>query len=99
MIEIEIGLRALLSVLGMATLIAGVWHVDRAWDEDGSLAFERFQGQNASATGTSLDSALDAALRPPVLFIIGWALFGAAYLFPRGGGTSLRVRCSLRFRL
>ena len=86
MIEIEIGLRALLSVLGMATLIAGVWHVDRAWDEDGSLAFERLKDQNASATGTPLDSALDAALRPPVLFIIGWALFGAAYLFPRGGG-------------
>lgn len=89
MIEIEIGFRALLAVLGIVMLIAGVWHVDRAWDEDGSRAFERFKDQNDATTATSLESALDAALRPPVLFVVGWILFGASYLFPRGGGTSL----------
>jgi hypothetical protein len=35
------GARSILSLIGIILLVAGVWHVDRTWDEEGSKAYEQ----------------------------------------------------------
>ena len=37
------GVRGLLALVGAVTIVAGVWHADRTWDEQGSAAYERAQ--------------------------------------------------------
>ena len=38
---IQFGLRSLISLVGILTIIIGVWYVDRTWDEKGSAAYAR----------------------------------------------------------
>jgi len=44
-IFIEFGPRSILSIVGIITLIAGVWYVDRTWDEKGSQAYNRAKAE------------------------------------------------------
>jgi hypothetical protein len=40
-IVVPFGPRGILSLVGIVVLVAGVWYVDRVWDEKGSAAYER----------------------------------------------------------
>jgi hypothetical protein len=77
---IEFGPRAILSLVGIITLMGGVWYVDRTWDEKGSAAFKK---------GKASDKDLDAAFPFPIVFILGWIIFAASYLFPTSGATAM----------
>jgi len=81
---IEFGPRSILSLIGIITLIIGVWYVDRTWDEKGSAAYQR-----AKEKGNNLEKELDAAFPFPILFLLGWAIFAISYLFPTNGGNAL----------
>jgi hypothetical protein len=93
------GARSILSLVGIALLVAGVWHVDRTWDEEGSKAYVQAAsgtGSTTSKEGTSLlnavtisQEALDAAFPFPWAFLLGWFLYGAAYLFSVNGGNGI----------
>ena len=85
MIEIEIGLRALLAVLGIVTLIAGVWHVDRAHDE------------GAEFVGFGTDGSVHGRLfETPIPFIGLWVVFGfASFLSPTDSATGPIILAAL----
>jgi hypothetical protein len=38
---IQFGPRSVLALAGIVTLVGGVWHVDRTWDEQGTAAYAR----------------------------------------------------------
>lgn len=46
-IFIEFGPRSILSIVGIITLISGVWYVDRTWDEKGSAAYKRAKAKSS----------------------------------------------------
>lgn len=85
---IHLGLRSILSLVGIVILIIGVWYVDRTWDEQGASAVERSKDKDLKPP-VDLEAELDAALRFPLLFLGGWALFAISYFFPTDGGSSL----------
>ena len=87
---VHFGPRALLSLVGIATIIVGVWQVDRAWDEEGFKAFERAKERDPD-NPVIPDDELAAAGRFPLLFLLGWALLAIAYLFPADGTGSIDV--------
>lgn len=84
---IQLGLRSILSLAGIVILVIGVWQVDRAWDEDGAAEFERARDEDPQNPVVS-EANLDAALRFPFMFLLGWALFAISYLFPTDGSFS-----------
>ena len=70
--------RFLLGLVGAIVLVGGVWHADRSWDEKGSAAYKA-----AKAKGVPLSKeAIDASFPFPWAFLLGWALYAAAYGFP-----------------
>ena len=89
-IFIEFGPRSLLSIAGIITLVAGVWYVDRTWDEKGSQAYARAKANAKDPNNvTILQKDLDAAFPFPIAFLIGWAIFAISYLFPTDGSSSM----------
>ena len=91
-IFIEFGPRSILSLIGIITLIAGVWYVDRSWDEKGSKAYERAKAKaGGSGNVTIPQKEKEAAFPMPIFFIGGWIIFAIAYLFPRSGGSSIEI--------
>ena len=87
---VHFGPRAVLSLIGIATIIVGVWQVDRTWDEEGLKAFERAKELHPEDPVIP-DDELAAAGRFPLLFLIGWVLLAIAYLFPANGSGSIEV--------
>jgi hypothetical protein len=95
------GARSILSLIGIVLLVAGVWYVDRTWDEEGSKAYAYAQAvssRSASKEDTSLlngvtipQEALDAAFPFPWAFLLGWLLYGIAYFFSVDGGSGIEV--------
>ena len=85
------GPRSLLSLSGIVTLVLGVWHVDRTWDEKGSKAYHRVaKGRNSKEGDIKIPSKdLDDAFPFPWAFLLGWVMFGVSYLFPVDGSFSL----------
>ena len=65
------GPRSLISLTGIVTLVLGVWHVDRTWDEKGSKAYHRVaKGRNSKEGDIKIPSKdLDDAFPFP------WAFF------------------------
>jgi len=91
-IFIEFGPRSILSLIGIITIIGGVWYIDRTWDEKGSKAYERAQAKSkGSGKATIPQKQKEAAFPMPIAFIVGWIIFAIAYLFPRSGGSSIEV--------
>lgn len=94
---INLGPRALLSITGIITLVAGVWYTDRKWDEEGSKAYERAKANLKQADSDNdgpvsiPQDELDAAFAFPWAFLVGWALFGVSYLFPANGEWALDI--------
>ncbi len=89
-IFIEFGPRSILSLVGIITLISGVWYVDRTWDEKGSKAYERAKAKSSDPEKVIIpDEDLDAAFPFPIAFLIGWTLFAISYLFPTNGGNTM----------
>ena len=100
---IAFGPRGLLSIVAIFTIIGGVWHVDRMWDEKGSQAYyeERATMElvpNANeytgllSTGITIpEKDLNKAFPFPWIFLLGWVLFGLSYFFPVDGSLSLVV--------
>jgi hypothetical protein len=87
------GARSILSLIGIVLLVAGVWHVDRTWDEEGSKAYARAKsGSSTSKEDVTIpQEALDAAFPFPWAFLLGWLLYGGAYFFSVDGGTGIEV--------
>lgn len=89
---IAFGPRALWSLAGIVTLVLGVWHVDRTWDEEGSRAYEKAKAITKDKSNVVIPAAeLDAAFVFPWAFIIGWGLYALAYFFPLDGGGNIEV--------
>ncbi len=83
---IEFGPRAILSLSGIIVLIAGVWYVDRTWDEKGSAAYARAKAACKKGQKVVIpEKDLDAAFPMPIVFILGWLLFASSYLFSVDG--------------
>ena len=89
---IALGPRSLLALLGAIILIAGVWYVDRTWDEIGAASYTRAK-KRGDATEITQEE-LDAAFPFPWAFILGWSLFAISYLFPTDGAVRLDLRPS-----
>ena len=89
-IFIEFGPRSILSIVGIITLISGVWYVDRTWDEKGSKAYQKAKSNNPNNV-TIPKEDLDAAFPFPIAFLLGWALFAISYLFPTNGDFSMEL--------
>jgi hypothetical protein len=93
------GARSILSLIGIDLLVAGVWYVDRTWDEEGSKAYAQAKSSGStSKEDTSLlnavtipQEALDAAFPFPWAFLLGWLLYGVAYFFSVDGGNGVEV--------
>ena len=86
------GPRALLSLGGIVTLVTGVWHVDRTWDEKGSKAYARVKKESKPGEKIVIpEKDLDAAFPFPWAFLLGWAMFAASYLFPVDGSTTIQT--------
>jgi len=86
------GPRALLSLGGIVTLVTGVWHVDRTWDEKGSKAYARVKKDSKPGEKIVIpEKDLDAAFPFPWAFLLGWAMFAASYLFPVDGSTKIET--------
>ena len=86
------GPRALLSLGGIVTLVTGVWHVDRTWDEKGSKAYARVKKDAKPGEKVVIpEKDLDAAFPFPWAFLLGWAMFAASYLFPVDGSTTMQT--------
>ena len=86
------GPRALLSLGGIVTLVTGVWHVDRTWDEKGSKAYARVKKDTRPGEKVVIpEKDLDAAFPFPWAFLLGWAMFAASYLFPVEGSTTMQI--------
>jgi len=91
-IFIQFGPRSILSIVGIITLIGGVWYVDRTWDEKGSKAYKRAQAKSNDPNNVVIpDKELDAAFPFPIAFLIGWGLFAISYLFPTSGGYNIEL--------
>ena len=85
------GPRAFLSLGGIVTLVLGVWHVDRTWDEKGSKAYNRVAKEsNGKEKVTIPTKDLDAAFPFPWAFLLGWTMFAASYLFPVDGSMTIQ---------
>ena len=85
-IFIEFGPRAILALIGVITIVGGVWQIDRTWDEEGSNAYQRAKARSKDADKVTVpEAALIAAFPYPIAFLIGWAIFAIAYLFPTRG--------------
>lgn len=90
------GPRAMLSLSGIVTLVLGVWHVDRTWDEKGSKAYNRVAKESNSNEEIKIPSKdLDAAFPFPWAFLLGWTMFAVSYLFPVDGSFALRTSPSI----
>ncbi|WP_020568235.1 hypothetical protein [Neolewinella persica] len=91
-IFIEFGPRSILSLVGIVTIIGGVWHIDRSWDEEGSKAYERAKS-NSDGSGkvTIPQKEKEAAFPMPIVFIVGWLIFSASYLFPTSGEFTVEL--------
>lgn len=92
------GPRSVLSLVGIVVLVAGVWYTDRAWDEKGSVAYNRAktlllqEKQNSAEQEVTIPpKELDEAFPFPIAFLVGWVLFGLAYFFPVDGSTTFSV--------
>lgn len=94
------GARSILSLTGIVMLVAGVWRVDRTWDEEGKKAYERAatsggvsatEGSNLLRSVTIPQEDLDAAFPFPWKFLLGWFLYAVSYLFSVRGGASVDV--------
>ena len=87
---IAFGPRSLLAFAGIVILIAGVWYVDRTWDEKGSRAYTRAKesGKEGGEVVISTED-LDAAFPFPIVFLIGWVLFALSYIFPTDGSMTI----------
>jgi|GEM_PF-3124816 len=89
---IEFGPRSLLSLVGIITLMIGVWYVDRAWDEKGSAAYARAKAKSANLKDVVVpEEELKAAFPFPTVFILGWVIFASSFLFSAGGGWMLNI--------
>ncbi len=89
-IFIEFGPRTILSVIGILTIIGGVWYTDRGWDEEGSKAYERAKAKASNPNNVTVpEEDLKAAFPMPIAFLVGWAIFAVSYLFPTDGGAEL----------
>ena len=87
---IEFGPRSILSLVGILTIMSGVWYVDRTWDEKGAAAYAREKLKGGDANEVIIpEKDLDAAFPFPIVFILGWILFAASYLFSTDGSTAL----------
>ena len=86
------GPRALLSMGGIVTLVTGVWHVDRTWDEKGSKAYARVKKDAKPGEKIVIpEKDLDAAFPFPWAFLLGWAMFAASYIFPVDGSMKIQT--------
>lgn len=86
------GPRALLSLFGIVSLVLGVWHVDRTWDEKGSKAYNRVAKESGSNEDIKIPTKdLDDAFPFPWAFLMGWTMFALAYLFPVDGSFSIET--------
>ena len=89
---IEFGPRSILSLIGIATIIGGVWYIDRTWDEKGSKAYERAKANTDSSGKVTIpQKEKEAAFPMPIAFIVGWIIFAISYLFPTSGGYSIEI--------
>lgn len=83
------GVRSIVSLIGIATIIAAVWYTDRAWDERGSAAYKRAKPDGVNERDVVIPrEELDAAFPYPWAFILGWVIFGVACLFPPGDAVA-----------
>ena len=86
------GPRAFLSLGGIVTLVLGVWHVDRTWDEKGSKAYSRVAKESNGKEKIMIPTKdLDAAFPFPWAFLLGWTMFAASYLFPVDGSMTIQT--------
>lgn len=90
------GPRAVLSLSGIVTLVLGVWHVDRTWDEKGSKAYNRVAKESNSTEDIKIPTKdLDAAFPFPWAFLLGWTMFALSYLFPVDGSFAVQTSPSI----
>lgn len=78
---IAFGPRALWSLAGIVTLVLGVWHVDRTWDEDGSRAYEKAKATTKDKSNFVIPAELQT-LTQPLSFRGPSLLDGASMLLP-----------------
>jgi len=84
------GPRSLLSLSGIVTLVLGVWHVDRTWDEKGSRAYQRVAKDKNTKEDVKIPAKdLDQAFPFPWAFLLGWTMFAASYLFSVDGSLNI----------
>jgi hypothetical protein len=89
---IAFGPRALWSLAGVVVVVAGVWHVDRTWDEEGTRAYEKAKAISKDKSNIVIPTAeIDAAFVFPWAFIVGWSFFALAYFFPLDGSSTPEV--------
>ena len=73
--------RALMSLLGIVTLVLEVWKVDRNWDEEGEKAYVGAAKESKSNTAVVIPPKdLEAAFIFPTAFLVGWVLYAVANL-------------------
>jgi len=88
---VALGPRAILSLVGIITLVSGVWHADRSWDEKGSKAYERAYKEAKDKNNVVVPKKdLDASFPFPIAFLAGWALYGLAYFFRNDGSMEFQ---------
>jgi hypothetical protein len=90
---IAFGPRGVLALLGAITIVAGVWHSDRTWDEKGSYAYERAK-TSLKREGDKVEipeKDLNEAFPFPLAFLVGWVMYGIANLFPADGSMELAI--------
>lgn len=91
-IVVPLGVRSIVSLSGIVTLGAGVWHVDRTWDEEGSKAYERAYKEAKDKSAVTIpEKDLDAAFPFPFGFLAGWTMYAASNLFPLDGMRKLAI--------
>jgi len=91
-IFIEFGPRAILSLIGIITIIGGVWYIDRSWDEKGSAAYKRAKANTSGTEDVVIpQEEKEAAFPMPIVFILGWLIFAISYLFPVSGAFSIET--------
>ena len=89
---VNFGPRSLLALVGIITLIGGVWFVDRTWDEKGSKAYEKAKSKHSGDGEVIIPvEDLDAAFPFPIVFILGWIILAIAFLFPTNGSTAIEL--------
>lgn len=89
---IAFGPRSLLSLVGAITIIIGVWYVDRTWDEKGSAAYALAKSKAGKSKEVTIPKEdLEAIFPSPIVFILGWVIFAASFLFSTDGSMTLNV--------